>query len=122
MPTKKTHTKIVEETLKYTFTEKENLENGRRLGEAHEELQCIQDDKKRLVDEFKAKESAKDAEITSLSGKVRSGYEYRPIKCEVTYNDPKVGIKTLRRLDTMEVVWQREMTEDEKQLGLDLES
>ena len=49
-----------------------------------------------------------------------SGYEYRDIDCEVVLNEPP-GKKTCTRLDTMQVIWCRELTPEEKQRTLSLE-
>jgi hypothetical protein len=106
--------------LQYKFTHDERLALGTELAEAQIVLRQLDDDRKRVADEWKARISAKEAEIASLSNKVSSGYEYRDIPCEITINEP-VGKKTARRTDTNEVAWVRDLTDSERQRTLDFE-
>jgi hypothetical protein len=107
--------------LQYKFSAGELQNLGKELAEAQITLRQIEDDKKRVLDDWKARESSKSAEINNLSNKVSSGYEYRDIPCEVTINEP-VNKKTARRLDTGEVVWVRELTDLDKQRTFEFEN
>jgi hypothetical protein len=124
-PTKKTanvqaETEVKKENinLQYRFSGDELRQLGKDLAEAQIALRQLDDDRKRIADEWKARISAKEAEIASLSNKVSSGYEYRDIPCEITLNEP-IGKKTARRTDTGEVAWVRDLTENERQRTLD---
>ncbi|MBE2178893.1 MAG: hypothetical protein IAE97_00270 [Chthoniobacterales bacterium] len=104
--------------LQYKFSDDELRILGKELAEAQIQSRQLEDDRKRVADEWKAKISTKEAEIASLSNKVNSGYEYRDIPCEITLNEP-VGKKTARRTDTGETVWVRDLTDSERQRTLD---
>ena len=106
--------------LQYRFSPEELQTLGKDLAEAQIQSQQLEADRKRVADEWKARISAKEAEIASLSNKVSSGYEYRDIPCEITIGEP-VGKKTARRLDTGEVVWVRDPTEGERQRTLEFQ-
>jgi hypothetical protein len=105
---------------KYTFNEDELRMLGAELAEAQIALRAADDDRKRAMDEWKARISAKEAEITCLANKVSAGYEYRDLPCTVTLGHPP-GKKTARRDDTGEVVWVRDLTQDEMQAVLPFE-
>jgi hypothetical protein len=125
MSTKKTtvtaETEVKKENinLQYRFSDEERRQLGIALGEAQITLRQL-DDRKQVADEWKARISAKEAEIASLSNKVSSGYEYRDIPCTITLNEP-VGKKTARRTDTGETVWVRDLTDSERQRTLDFD-
>lgn len=116
-----TETKKENLNLQYKFSPDELRQLGRYLAESQIQLRQLDDDRKCVVDEWKARISAKEAEIVSLSNKVSSGYEYRDISCEITLNEP-INKKTARRLDTGEVVWVRDLTDSEKQRTLQFEN
>lgn len=116
----KPRTKATKSNLAYHFTEAELLALGKELGESQLKLRQLDDDRKMVADEWKAKISSAEAHINSLSNKTSSGYEYRDIECTVTYDDPIPGDKTLRRNDTGEIVRVFPMDENEKQEELPL--
>jgi hypothetical protein len=116
-----TETKKENLNLQYHFSQDELRDLGKKLAESQIQLRQLDADRKRVADEWNARISDKEAEITSLSSKVSSGYEYRDIPCEVTLNEP-VNKKTARRLDTGETVWVRDLTNAEKQLTLQFDA
>lgn len=118
----KPRTKATKQNLTYHFTADELIALGKELGESQIKLRQLDDDRKMVADEWKAKISSAEAHINSLSNKTSSGYEYRDIECTFTYNDPVPGDKTLRRNDTGELVRISPMDESEKQEELPLES
>lgn len=107
--------------LQYKFTDDELRVLGKDLAEAQIQLRQLDDDRKRVADEWKTKISTKEAEIAALSNKVNSGYEYRDIPCEITLNEP-IGKKTARRLDTGETVWVRDLTDGERQRTMEFDA
>lgn len=111
--------KLTKENLQYTFTREELLVIGKDLGEKQIQLRQLDDDRKKAADEWKSRISTAESQISSMSSKVTSGYEYRDIDCEVVINEPP-GKKTCRRLDSMAVVWVRELSAEEKQRTLSL--
>jgi hypothetical protein len=112
----------VKKNMRYSFTPEERLEVGKLLADAQIELCRVGEDKKRVADDFKAKESALDASVKSLSNKMSTGYEFRDIDCTIIYNDPKTGKKSLFRDDTGERIATDPMTAEELQEEIDLEN
>jgi hypothetical protein len=107
--------------LRCVMTGEELLEAGRQLAEATNSLEELDSEKTEIVAEFKAKISAAEAQIASLSNKLRSGYEFRDVACQVAYGVPEPGFKQTTRLDTNEVIETTPLTEEEKQRLLGLE-
>lgn len=114
-------TRSIKSNLQYRFTEAELIALGKELGESQLKLRQLDDDRKMVADEWKAKISFAEAHINSLSNKTSSGYEYRDIECTVTLNTPVDGDKTVTRNDTGEIVKIMPMDESEKQDELPLE-
>lgn len=110
--------KRVKRSLKCKFTDAEVLQLGKDLAEKTEHYGQLEADKKQVVKDFDAKLAEVDAQIRSASGKVQCGYEYRNIECTEAIGEPTDNKKTVTRLDTMEVVEVRELTDDEKQRHL----
>ncbi len=118
----KNTTKPTKRNLQYQFTQPELIAIGKDLGESVRNLRQLDDDFKMIRDEWKAKISAAEAHVASLSNKTASGYEFRDIDCTVTFNEPKSGYKTIRRDDNGEFVQSLPMEEREMQSELDLEA
>lgn len=108
--------------LRYVYTDKERLEIGKTLGQVHADLGNTNADFDRVKAEFKSKITAHEAKLTDLAHKVSSGYDMRDTKCEWTFDSPKKGHKTLRRLDTDEVVETAEMSQADFQQEIALET
>ncbi len=70
---------------------------------------------------MKANIEAKTAEIVAVSAKVQRRREIRDVPCEVLYDEPKPGEKTIRRKDTLEVLRTEVMTQAENQKELPLQ-
>ena len=49
--------------LRYTFTQAEIIEQGKKLAEANTKITQIENDQKRVVSDFKAKAAQVEAEI-----------------------------------------------------------
>lgn len=108
-------------TLRCNLTDPEKINAGKELAEATNQLTELENDRKQVADSFKAKITAEDAKVASLSNKVRSGYEFRQVPCLVHFDEPTTGMKRTVRTDTNEQVSVEAMSEGEKQrnLGLD---
>lgn len=120
-PQKTTPDKQSKRHLRCEFTDKERLELARQLGEKNTELRRVDADKKRVAKDYGAQTSKIETEIGSLSDKVTSGYELREVECHEFFNQPKVGMKRVVRLDTLEEVGVESMSMEEKQRLLALE-
>jgi hypothetical protein len=86
--------------LRCFLTDEEKLAIGNTLADKTNELREIENDKSRVVADFKAKATSVESDIGVASNKLRSGYEFRDVDCKVEYNDPVAGKRTVYRLDT----------------------
>ena len=119
-----TESKIVETKttrhLRCKLTDEERLNYGQQQADALQARDQAEDEIAEIKGTYKAKILAKDAEIKVLSAALLSGHEFRDVTCTATH-DYTGGIVTTIRLDTGEAVESREMTEDERQMGLGFE-
>ena len=111
-------TKQSKQFLKYQFTHDEIHEKGIELARLSSEAIAIENERKAVAAEFKAKIDTKDAEIGVLGNHINNGYEYRYIECTEIFNMPRTGIKTIMRNDTKEKVSEVQMSPDELQSEL----
>lgn len=107
-------------SLRCVFTHAELLERSKQLAEANRQAAELENDKKRAMDEYKSRISNVVLNVSVLSEKVTTGYEFRDVACRVRYDYPKPGKKTIIRLDTNEEVGVHDMNNEEKQLKLSL--
>jgi len=114
-------TKQAKEFLKYEFTHDEIHQKGIELARLSTESQSIENERKAVAAEFKAKLDTKDAEIAVIGNHINNGYEYRYIQCTIILNQPNTGKKTVTRNDTGEVVKIEDMTPDEMQSELEFD-
>lgn len=113
---------IVKELLKVEFSHDEVHVFGDQLARTQLEIKDLKNQKKSTTSGFDAKINAKVTEAESLSNKIATGHEYRMIECEEKHNDPNVGMKTITRKDTRELVATKSMSAEEMQLKLDVGS
>lgn len=107
-------------SLRCIFTQPELLERSKQLAEANRKVAELENDKSRAMNEYKSRISTTALEVSVLSEKVTTGYEFRDVACRVRYDHPKSGKKTIIRLDTNEEVGVHDMNNEEKQLKLSL--
>ena len=105
----------IKRMLNCKFTTEELKEIGIQLALKNQKRERLEDDKKQSMSQFKSDIDAADAEIRRLSQKLARGSEDRQIECEVFYNTPEEGKKTIIRNDTHEEISVDKMTEDEMQ-------
>lgn len=103
--------------LKVGLTTPELLQAGEDLAKTLDEICDIEDEKKAIVENFKAKLTELEAQATQFQQKVRNKWEYQPVDCIETMNNTN-GTVTKKRLDTNEVIEERKMTYDERQSKL----
>ena len=111
-------TKDVTETLKHVLTDAEKLALGQKLAEANIEAEGAEAEKKSVTATLKAKCEGCIAKVSEISNRLSAGYEYRPVVCRVTFDDPEHGQKTTRRADNGETVKTEAMTLAEMQQRL----
>jgi len=114
----KIETKKTRRTLRVTLTEAELLAAGKSQADKLNELGAIENDRKRIADEFKAKASALEAQVADLANKISSGYEFRSVGCTEYLGEPEPTQKRVVRDDTGEVVGIEEMNSAELQREL----
>lgn len=99
--------------LNCPFTTEELKEIGVKLALENQRKERLEDEKKQSQSQFKSEIDAADAKIKSLAQKLARGSEDREIECDVLFNTPEEGKKTIQRGDTGEVVSIQPMTESE---------
>lgn len=98
--------------------EPDKLSMGKRLADVLREQDRLSLERKAAMDGFKQRASLLAEEAHQLSGAVSKGYVVRPIECEEMRDYASGRVSTVR-LDTGEVLNERAMTTDERQLGFD---
>jgi hypothetical protein len=111
----------ITQLLRCQLSDDEQIQSGKELADATNELTELENEKAQIVSDFKARMTAVEARVAVLGNKLRSGYEFRQVECSVTMDIPEPGQKQTVRLDTKEVVATAAMTEDEKQRKLELD-
>lgn len=127
MAKRKTHEETKEEVIsKIKVTEFHNLPCSLTLperAEAAQELanviyvaESLELEKKSTMAGFKSRMDCIKERIHNLSRKVKDGIEIRPVDCELQLNHTKMTA-ILIRLDTQEIIEERPLTAEEKQLN-----
>ena len=114
-------TRQQKEYLKCEFTHDEIHQKGIELARISSERQTIENERKAVAADFKAKIDTKDAEIAILGSHINNGYEYRNVVCTAIFNQPNTGKKTIMRNDTQEVVRIEDMTANEMQAEIEFD-
>ena len=107
--------------LQYFYTKEEMDKLADSLTEACEKVSTAEARKKAITSQATAELEAAKSEQNVILGKRRSGYEYRDVDCEETY-DMDTRIATVVRMDSGVVIETRPMTAKELQVELDLNS
>jgi hypothetical protein len=89
-----------------------------QLANENRAVNSIEDEKKTVTSQYTARLNEKKASIKRLSAVVSDGFEMREIECEIQYNKPEVGKKTIIRKDLDKVHAVERMEEWEMQLEL----
>jgi hypothetical protein len=105
----------IEELLKCELTNDELIVKGNELSKKNQEISRLENNKKAITSEYSAKINAAVAEIETLSLAISSRSEDRQVKCEIKYNNPVEGQKTIIRCDTSAIVRIIMMDDEEKQ-------
>ena len=91
-----------------------------KLVTALQRVDSLKLEKKAKVAEFSSQIDTEAERIHSLTIEVKDGVAQRPVDCELRLNHTKLTA-TLIRLDTEDIVEEREMTSDEKQMKIEFE-
>lgn len=95
--------KTEKRTLRYDFTAVETHDLSLSLANKTKEKVALEEEKKSVMSQYKAKLDEITAQCNKLSNQVSDGFEYREVDCEVAYHTPEDGKKTITRLDTKKV-------------------
>lgn len=116
-----TETIQTKEHLKCLLSEKEIKDAGAALARSYSEITDLEEQKKSVTSDFKAKIDGATAQASILARKIQNGYDFRDVECEEVWDyDDKVV--ELIRLDTGETVKSRKITPEELQRKLDLKA
>lgn len=117
------------ETVKHTpemnslpvkLTTEEIAQAAKDLASALQQLESIEIEKKAVVKDYNSQLDNIKKTIHRLMTHVKNGVEYRPVECDLQFHIGKV-LAILVRNDTGEIVWDRPMTDEEKQMQIEFE-
>ena len=108
-----------ERLLKHALTDAERLVVGQELADGYQTLAEAEAELAAIKADYKGRIDGANALVGRKSSLLRSGYEMRQTPVEVM-KDYAAGTVTVTRLDTMTIVDVRNMTGDERQMGLDI--
>ncbi len=119
---KKKHDSISAEhrNLKVIMEPADHKKVSKDLANAVESLELVKLAKKRAMAEYTAKAQTFAQEIQELSRCIRSGYFLREVVCEKRINLGLLTV-TVTRQDTGEIVEERPMNTEEKQMTMEFE-
>ena len=109
-----------ERHLRVILTGEQVAELADRASHLMEEHDTKEENQKAAQKQMKAEIEALEAKIRELLGYVRDKAKYQDVQCERVFDYAR-GVVTERRLDNEDVLQERPMTAEERQLGLDLE-
>ena len=110
-----------EETLRryvrHYLTDEERLEISNKMSEAIIEKTNLEADLKTVHSQFKSRIQETMGQIGTLAQKLNSGWEMREIQCRVI-KDYNEGVVRFESIETDEIVDERAMSLDERQMKL----
>lgn len=109
-----------ERHLRVILTREQVEELSDRAAHLMEEHDSKEENQKAAQKQMKAEIEAIEAKIRETLGYVRDKAKYQDVGCERVFDYAR-GLVIEKRLDTDEVLGERAMTAEERQLGLDLE-
>ena len=110
-------TKTYTQPMKVALTQAEILEQAEQMARAQQEGGQAEADLSSIKKQYAAKIEDAAAAINRAAGLIRDKFWFRAVKCERHLNYTTGRVVELR-LDTMEVVCERSMTEDERQMEI----
>jgi hypothetical protein len=111
-------TPIVPEKIKEIIPDHELAKKAQRVAHLHREVQMIEDDIKAYKKTRMVELDSKQAQALELLEKIRLGYEYVSIECFVVRDYEESEVYFIRT-DTCELIRQRPMNSDEKQMEIE---
>ena len=96
---------------------KEKAEAADQLATVIQSAESLELEKKSVLGDFKSRMDALKERIHNLTMQVKDGVEMKSIKCELRLDYTKLTA-SLIRMDSGEIVEERPMTEEEKQMEM----
>jgi len=109
--------KIVQEYVKYKFSEAEKKDISAEMAEKIGEASALEDEKKALTKDFGGRIDIMNNEISISAQELRQGYTMRKVDCMVEEDFKKKRIYHMR-CDTGEVVRTKPMRSDDLQMTI----
>lgn len=110
--------KTFKESVKYYFVDSELIGLSKELASHNKNMAELQNEKAHVGAQFKERATKLEADISMASRKVSDGYEFRMADCFWEFYWKK-GKKNLIRLDTGDIVLERDITADDRQMRLE---
>ena len=101
--------------IREDFTDAELAEMGKKLAGKMADLETVASDKKAADATFNERKKNLEAEAETLYRQINHGYEMAQIGCDIRYNDPAPGQKSIYRIDNSQHIETVEMSWEEKQ-------
>ena len=108
------------EEVKVRLTEEEKLATGARLARATVALLELEVRRKEVAEALKGEKTRLEKECLESSRSIENGWVWSEMECDIIYDHPRAGMKSIVRRDTGAVEREEPMTDDEKQMELSL--
>jgi hypothetical protein len=99
--------------LKVKFSDEELQEYGKKASVYFAKNKKLREKKDIFNKKVKSKISENDAEINDYLNKIDKGGEEQDVEVEIRYHFPKPNMKRIIRLDTMEVIFEDAMDDED---------
>lgn len=106
--------------VKCLLTDVEKAEAALELANSYQALESLAIEKKVEMTDFKQRKEKLEEQIHVTSLMVKEGVAMRSVLCELQLNHTKLRV-IIVRLDTNDIVEERDMTVDEKQMKIQFE-
>jgi len=113
-----THKSKESHRLPCKISKEQKAEAADQLATAIQEADSLELERKTTLKDLGSRKEALIEKIHKLTQQVKDGVEQRSVDCELQLNYTKLTA-TLVRLDTEEIVEERPMTEEEKQMNFE---
>jgi len=111
---------IITEYLKCPLTDQELKREAEKMANAFSKLSELEGTLKSAKKQIESEIAKVEADLSLAVEKYRSTFEMRNVECEVEKNF-QTNTVTVIRLDTLEIIRERALTGEERQLMLDLQ-
>ena len=108
---------VVRKYVRHYFTDEEKLDVSNKISEAIISKSRLEGDLKTVQSQFRSRITEASAEISGLAQKLNAGWEMQEVECRIV-RDFDEGIVRFVSIETDEVVEERPMSIDERQMRL----